>query len=111
MRKTSNKSVFFGTYFDRDAVLRLVSFANILAWIILVTYAIQLLLSATIFGLQWGRGFFMGMGPTDLFQQILYLIEQSYRGFVYFIVLQAVGKALLIFMDMEDNTRRAARQD
>jgi hypothetical protein len=27
----------------------------------------------------------------------------------YFLGLQAVSKALLIFLDMEDNTRRAAR--
>ena len=111
MRKTSGKPTFLGTYFDRDSVLRLVSYANILAWVILVVYGIQFVLSFVIFGLQWSRGFFMGMGPTDLFQQVLYLVEQSFRGFVYFIVLQGVGKALLIFMDIEDSTRRAARQD
>jgi hypothetical protein len=28
---------------------------------------------------------------------------------VYFVVLQGLAQGLLIFMDMEDNTRRAAR--
>ena len=111
MRKTSDKPVFLGTYFDRDSVLWLVSFANILAWVILVIYGIQMLLSILVFGLQFLRGFYVGTGPTELFQQALYLIEMPFRGFVYFIVLQAVGKALLIFMDVEDNTRRAKRQD
>jgi hypothetical protein len=31
-------------------------------------------------------------------------------GIVYFFALQAIAKALLILMDMEDNTRRAARK-
>jgi hypothetical protein len=32
------------------------------------------------------------------------------RGVVYFVVLQGVAQALLMFMDMEDNTRRVARR-
>jgi hypothetical protein len=41
---------------------------------------------------------------------VLYIIERPFRGVVYFIALQAISKALLILMDMEDNTRRAARK-
>ena len=48
------------------------------------------------------------MGFTDIAQSILYLFEQPLRGVVYFIVLQGVAQALLMFMDMEDNTRRLA---
>ena len=49
------------------------------------------------------------LGFTDVAQSILYLFEQPLRGVVYFIVLQGVAQALLIFMDLEDNTRRSAR--
>jgi hypothetical protein len=49
------------------------------------------------------------MGFTDAAQSILYLFEQPLRGVVYFIVLQGLAQGLLMLMDMEDNTRRAAR--
>jgi hypothetical protein len=49
------------------------------------------------------------MGVTDVLQSILPLFEQPLRGVVYFVVLQTAAQALLLFMDMEDNTRRAAR--
>jgi hypothetical protein len=49
------------------------------------------------------------MGFTDVAQNVIWLCEQPLRGLVYFIVLQGVAQALLIVMDIEDNTRRAAR--
>jgi hypothetical protein len=36
------------------------------------------------------------------------LFEQPLRGVVYFVVLQGVAQALLMFMDIEDNTRRVS---
>jgi hypothetical protein len=36
-------------------------------------------------------------------------LQQPLPGLFYFFGLQAVSKGLLIFLDMEDNTRRAAR--
>ena len=51
-----------------------------------------------------------GFGFTDLMQQLLFVLEQPFRGVVYFIGLQAVAKILLMFMDIEDNTRRSARK-
>jgi hypothetical protein len=47
-------------------------------------------------------------GLTDYAQQFLWIFQPALPGLWYFIGLQAVGKLLLIFMDMEDNTRRAA---
>lgn len=108
MRKMSEKSVFLGTYFDRDAVLRLARVASILAWVILAVYGVQFCFSIFTFILQFVRGFMVGFGLTDILQQVLFLIEQPFRGVVYFVVLQAAGKVLLIFMDIEDNTRRQA---
>jgi hypothetical protein len=51
-----------------------------------------------------------GAGFTDLLQQVLFVLEQPFRGVVYFIGLQAIAKILLMFLDIEDNTRRAARK-
>jgi len=106
---TESKAGFAGTYFDRDAVLRLARLADIFAWVALAFYASQALLSIGIFLLQILRGIIVLPGYTDIAQQILWFIQPALPGLWNFIGLQAVGKILLIFMDMEDNTRRAAR--
>jgi hypothetical protein len=103
-------SSFLGTYFDRSVVLRIVRVSEISSWIVLVVYGLQLLLSATTYVLSYVRGFMQFIGFTDLAQQILFVLEQPFRGIVYFIGLQAIAKILLMFMDIEDNTRRMARK-
>ncbi len=105
----NSKTNFAGTYFDRDSVLRLARMANIFAWASLIYYAAQVVVSITTFILQLSRGFIVLPGFTDLAQQILWFLQPAVPGLWNFIGLQAVGKILLIFMDMEDNTRRAAR--
>ena len=105
-----SKSGFLGTYFDRSVVLRIVRLAEISSWVVLVVYTLQLLTSALTLSLQYIRGFMPGLGFTDTFQQWLFVLEQPFRGIVYFVGLQAIAKILLIFMDIEDNTRRAARK-
>jgi len=107
--KTSTETGFMGTYFDRSVVLRIVRVAEISSWIVLVVYGLQLLLSAGVFVLSYLRGF-IPPGLTDTIQQILFVLEQPFRGIVYFVGLQAIAKILLMFMDIEDNTRRAARK-
>ena len=111
MAELNNKSRtnFAGTYFDRDSVLRLASLANIFAWASLIYYAAQAIVSLGIFILQFARGLIVLPGFTDLAQQVLWMLQPAVPGLWNFIGLQAVGKILLIFMDMEDNTRRAAR--
>jgi hypothetical protein len=101
---------FMGTYFSKDAVMRLVSVTKLLSWVVVGVYTLEWLVQALAMILQISRGFWTGMGFTDVAQSILYLFEQPLRGVVYFIVLQGVALALLMFMDMEDNTRRAARE-
>ena len=111
MTKSRNsKTDFAGTYFDRDSVLRLARLADIFAWIILIVYIAQSLLSLLIYILQIVRGLFVPVGYTDIAQHILWMFVPALPGLWYFIGLQAVGKALLIFMDVEDNTRRATRK-
>jgi len=101
---------YFGTYFDRAAVMRVSRWAEISAWVVAIVYGLDLLVAVSVFVLQNVRGFWVGMGPTDYAQNILFLIERPFRGIAYFIALQAIGKVLLILMDLEDNTRRAARK-
>ena len=105
----NSKTNFAGTYFDRDSVIRLARLANIFAWTALIYYAVQVVVSLTTFALQLARGFIILPGFTDFAQQMIWYIQPAMPGLWNFIGLQAVGKALLIFMDMEDNTRRAAR--
>lgn len=103
-------SSFMGTYFDQSIVLRIVRVSEIASWVVLVIYTFQLLVSALTLALQYIRGIMPIMGFTDIFQQILFVLEQPFRGIVYFIGLQAIAKILLMFMDIEANTRRAARK-
>ena len=105
----NSKTSFAGTYFDRDSILRLARLANIFAWAALIYYAAQAVVSLTIFILQLVRGLIAPPGFTDFAQQIIWALQPAVPGLWNFIGLQAVGKILLIFMDMEDNTRRAAR--
>ena len=103
------ESSFMGTYFDRSVVLRIVRVAEISSWVVLIVYAAQLILSAGVLVLQYLRGF-APQGVTNILQQTLFVLEQPFRGIVYFVGLQAIAKILLMFMDIEDNTRRAARK-
>jgi len=100
---------FLGTYFIKDTVLRMSSVAKILSWVVVGVYTLEWLVQLLVMILQIARGYWMEMGFTDVVQSILYLFEQPLRGVVYFVVLQGVAQALLMFMDIEDNTRRTAR--
>src|SRR5574340_312267 len=101
---------FLGTYFDQAKVLQVSRWAEILAWVVVAVYAVDMLLAITVFILQYARGYLQGIGATDIATNVLYLLERPFRGIVYFVALQAISKALLIFMDMEEDMRRAARK-
>jgi hypothetical protein len=103
------RSDFLGSYFSKDTVLKLASVAKVFSWIVAGFYLFQWFVQIVTIILQISRGFWAGSGPTDVAQSLLVLFEQPLRGLVYFIVLQAMSQALLMFMDMEDNTRKAAR--
>lgn len=102
---------FLGTYFDRDGVLRLSRWADIVAWIVLTIYLLSWLFSILLFFGQYFSGLYFDKGATFLqvFNMFTPYFQQPLPGIFYFFGLQAVSKGLLIFLDMEDNTRRAAR--
>ena len=101
------KKTFLGTYFDKDATLRLSRVLRILSWVVAAIYALDVVLGLGVFGLQYLRGFMQGMGLTDFMQQLLFILERPLHGIVYFAVLQTLAAGILIFMDVEDNTRQA----
>ena len=107
------QAAFFGTYFDRDGVLRLSRWADIIAWIVLTVYLLSWILSILLFFAQYYNGLYMDKGMTllNVFNMFAPYLQQPLPGLFYFFGLQAVSKGLLIFLDMEDNTRRAARNN
>lgn len=102
---------FLGTYFDRDGVLRLSRWADAIAWIVLTVYLLTWLASVLLYFGQYFSGLYMDKGATFLSRINMFapFLVQPLPGVFYFFGLQAVSKGLLIFLDMEDNTRRAAR--
>ncbi len=101
---------FLGTYFDRDAVLKMARVIAILSWVTAGIYAWDLILSLGILFLQYIRHLIMPMGFTDIAQQLLFIFERPLHGVLYFAAMQAVSKGLMIMLDMEESLRRAARK-
>jgi hypothetical protein len=102
-------SGFLGTYFNKDAVLKLSLASKILAWVVLAFHLSQMLISIGVIILQIVRGFWVGMGTTDIVQNFIYAMATPLHGVVYFFALLGISQILLMFMDIEENTRRAAR--
>lgn len=103
---------FFGTYFERDGILRLSRCADVIAWIILTVYVLSWILSVVIFVAQYFNGLLYDKGLTFLtvFNIFKPYLTEPLPGILYFFALQAISKGLLLLLDMEDNTRRAARK-
>ena len=96
---------FAGTYFDRDAVLRVERWARIIAWAILAAYIIEA--GYSIY--QTTSGAILGNYPIDPFS-IFSLLARVLQGALLFSILNIAGRIMLILLDIEDNTRRAARK-
>jgi len=105
------RASFLGTYFDRDGVLRLSRWADVISWIILTVYLLSWVFSILLYFSQYFNGMYFDKGATFLnaFNMFSPFLLQPLPGIFYFFGLQAVSKGLLIFLDMEDNTRRGAR--
>ena len=102
---------FLGTYFDRDSVMRLSRWADGFSWVVLVLYIVLWLSSLVMFFSQYFNGMFFDKGMTFLNTINIFTpyLQQPLPGVFYFFGLQGISKGILILMDMEDNTRRAAR--
>jgi hypothetical protein len=107
-----NRTGFFGTYFDRDTSLRLARWAGILAWVLLGMYAYTTLVSTGQFLTMLISGGISYAG-TSIFDRLslpTMQISQLIPGLVYFILLKIAQQIILILLDVEDNSRRAARK-
>jgi hypothetical protein len=111
-RTTEERTRFLGTYFDRDTALRVARWANILAWIILAMYAYTTFVSIgqQVHMLASGMISYEGLTLFDRMSIPTLQISQLIPGLVYFVTLKVAQQALLILLDVEDNSRRAARK-
>jgi len=110
---TDKQEKFFGAYVDRDSVLRLSRWADGIAWVILTLYLLTWLFSLLLFASQYFNGLFFAKGSESLlatFSIFSPYLQQPLPGIFYFFGLQGISKGMLILLDMEDNTRRAARK-
>jgi len=107
-----NRTGFLATYFDRDAVIKIARVAGILAWIALGVYVFTTAISVTQFMRQYITGIYYQKGMTivDIIGFFSPYLIQPVPGIVYFIGLKFAEYGLLILLDVEDNTRRAARK-
>jgi hypothetical protein len=100
---------FMGTYFDPNVIFRIANFSKVLGWVVLAVYTADFIVSAAVMVIQIMRGFWVGMGFTDYASNILMTLERPFRGLVYFVLLVGISEVLKIFVDIEENTRRTAR--
>jgi hypothetical protein len=109
---TEKQTSYFGTYFDRDSILRIARWADIISWITLTIYILLWLSALLMFLAQYYNGMFMEKGMTflNVINFFSPYLTQPLPGIFYFFGLQAVSKILLLLLDMEDNTRRAAKK-
>lgn len=109
---TDQRTGFLGTYFDRDASLRMARWAGILAWVLLGMYLYTTLVSIGqfLFLLASGAVSYTGANIFDLMSIPTLQISQLVPGLVYFVMLKVAQQVLLILLDVEDNSRRAARK-
>ncbi len=102
---------FAGTYFNKDTVIKIARLARLAAWGVLGVYGARLLIDIAFTLTQIAQGGWVGMRLIDIIQNILSVIEQVLPGVVYFFILMGIRYLLLIQLDVEDNTRRAARKE
>ena len=102
--KTEQHTGFSGTYFDKNSVVRLSWGLSILGWVIFAIYLVQWVFNIwqSVYGAIVG-GYMMDFGF------IIFNLSQPFQGAMVLGILLAASKALLILLDIEDNTRRAAR--
>ena len=114
MSETNEKqSKFLGTYFDRDSVLRISRWADIVAWVTLTIYVVIWIFSLMLFLVQYFNGLYFSKGSETfltIFSLFTPFLQQPLPGILYFFIFQGISKGLLFLLDMEDNPRRAARK-
>lgn len=103
---------FYGTFFNKDSVLKLARWSGILAWVVLGIYLFTSTISLIQFLQQFATGLYYqkGMSIFDLLNFFTPYLYQPMPGVIYFFGLKFVEHSLLIFMDVEESARRSARK-
>lgn len=103
------KSNFYGTYFNKDAVLKIARWSGILAWVLLILLTFFALNQFLQFLFQYSGGLFAekGLSVFDLIGYFTPYPSQFAQGIIYFFGLKFVENALLILLDIEESARRA----
>ncbi len=104
MEKEKEEAPYLGMYLGRDSALRLERWARVVAWATLAAYLLEALYNAA-------QGFFNATQGGYALDAYFYfsLLTRFLQGAGIGVVILILAKALLILMDVEDNTRRAAR--
>lgn len=102
---------FPGLFFDKSAILNLARWAGVLAWVALGAYLFTFVVSFTQFMFQFANGLYFqkGISVVDLLSFFNPYPTMPVPGIAYFFGLKFVQHSLLILLEMEENTRRAAR--
>lgn len=105
------RSAFLGAYFDRDAVLRAARLAGIVAWFLLGLHIFNAFNSTGqyLFMLASGAVNFQGTLIFDQLSMLTLPFTQLAPGLLYFTALKVAQQVLLILLEVEDTSRRAAR--
>ena len=96
---------FNGTYFDKTTALRAERWARVVAWAIVGGYVLDS--GYTVYQTVYSA--ILGNYPID-FSFTLTVLVHILQGAALFCLLQLAGQVALILLDIEDNTRRAARK-
>ncbi len=89
-------------YHRPEKLIRISVFANILSWVTLVASSLIFIYLAVIVGISLTQGATL----TNMFSTIMLAFIILLPGLFLSVVLQAVGEAVFVLMDIEENTRK-----
>jgi hypothetical protein len=96
----------YATYFDRNHVMLVVRGLRIISWIVAVYFLFQF--GLTLLSVyQYGLPVPIDGGPTSYVQALVGIFYGSMPGLIFFVLLQACAHGLLIYLDIERNSRNA----
>ena len=105
------RAAFYGSFFDKSAILNLSRWAGILAWVVLGIYIFTTGLSFIQFLQQFSTGVFFqkGMSIFDFLSFFNPYLLMPMPGIMYFFGLKFIQNGLLLLLEMEESIRRSAR--
>ncbi len=95
------------TYSDPERLDRIAGWARVLSWIILIFFFVKPVIEIYLL---WGYSSASIGDLSSFFLNILLsgnpsILSEFFLGVVLFVILQALGEGIYLFMDIEENTR------